>query len=57
MKEEYDTAVRSVTANRKKIKELYHLKEVAFDDSILSEDHKNKGKIFIFLYKECKKDK
>ena len=40
-KEEYDQAVRSITATSKKVREFYHLNEVAFKDLILSADYKS----------------
>ena len=38
-KEEYYWAV-TITANRKKVQEHYHINEVAFENLILSVDHK-----------------
>ena len=54
-KEEHDRAVGSITVNSKKVQELYHLNEVAYQDLILSADHKSTtGKILFLLITTCK---
>ena len=54
-KEEYDQTVGGTSLHYKKVNELYHLNKVAFEDLILSADHKSKTRRIIFqLIKTCK---
>ena len=57
-KEQYNQAIDSTSEDCKKLKELYHLKEVMFKDLTLSVDCKSKmEKITFWLIKNCKDNK